>query len=82
MARREVLVCDLEDDTCEGVVTCYKLWRDGDRQAWARDLCEHHASPLLAIVDGADKVDLPSKQRVRMEPTRLRTTDKTKPFKK
>lgn len=82
MARREVMVCDLEDDTCVGVVTCYKLWRDGDRQAWSRDLCETHASPLLALVEGAERVDLPSKQRVRMEPTTLRTTDKTRPLKK
>lgn len=82
MARREVFVCDLEDDTCAGLVSCYRLWRDGDRQAWGRDLCETHASPLLALVDGAELVDLPSKPRVRMESTRLRTTDKTSRLKK
>lgn len=81
MAKREILVCDFEDTTCQGNATCYKVWADGDRQAWSIDLCEHHASPLLAIVEGAERTDLPSRTRVKVEPTALKTTDKTRHLK-
>lgn len=82
MAKREILVCDFEDATCEGNATCYKVWADGDRQAWSVDLCSTHASPLLAIVERAERTDLPSKPRVKVEATPLRTTDRTQRFKK
>lgn len=82
MAKREVLVCDGDGGTCQRNATCYRVWRDGDRQAWTVDLCHDHAAPLLAIVEGAEQVDLPSRSRVRMEATPLRTTAKTKPLKK
>ena len=82
MAKREIRICDFEDATCAGNATCYKVWSDGDRQAWSIDLCETHASPLLAIVERAERTDLPTKQRVRVEPTELRVTDKTRHLKK
>lgn len=82
MARREVLVCDGENGTCQRNATCYKIWREGDKQAHSLDLCDEHAEPLLALLEGATLVDLPSKQRVRMEATRLKTTDRTRPLKK
>lgn len=82
MAKREIRICDFEDATCQGIATCYKVWADGDRQAWSVDLCTTHASPLLAIVERAERVDLPSKPRVKVEPTPLRTTDKTRHLKK
>lgn len=81
MARREVLVCD-SSETCERNATCYKVWRDGERQAWSIDLCDEHAAPLLAILEGAEQVDLPTKPRVRMEVTSLKTTPRTRPLKK
>ena len=82
MARREVLVCDFESEACQGNATCYKVWADGDRQAWSIDLCDTHASPLLGIVERAERVDLPLRPRVKVEPTALTTTDKTRHLKK
>lgn len=82
MAVTQVRVCDFDDGACQRNATCYKVWRDGDRQAWSVDLCEEHAKPLLALVEQAERTDLPTKPRVRLEPTQLRTTDKTRPLKK
>lgn len=82
MAKREVLVCDGNSGTCQRNATCYRVWRDGDRQAWTVDLCPDHAAPILAIVEGAALVDLPTRQRVRMEVTPLKATDKTRNLKK
>lgn len=81
MAKREVLVCDGDQGACQRNATCYKMWRDGDKQAWTVDLCDIHAEPLLSIVDGAKLVDLPTKQRARMEVTKLRATDRTRDLK-
>jgi len=82
MAKATVRVCDFDDGACQRNATCYKVWRDGDRQAWSIDLCDEHASPLLAIVDGAERTELPARPRVKLEATQLRTTDKTRPLKK
>lgn len=82
MAVRQVHICDFDNATCQGNATCYKVWADGDRQAWSVDLCEHHAEPLLAIVEHGERTDLPTKPRVKVEPTALRTTDKTRHLKK
>lgn len=82
MATKTVRVCDFDEGTCASPVQEYRVWRDGDRQAWMLDLCDEHARPLLAIVEKAVKTDLPTKSRVRMEPTQLRTTDKTRHLKK
>ena len=82
MATRTLKICDFDHGACTQVATEYRVWRDGDRQAWTLDLCEDHARPLLAIVEGAERTDLPTKTRARMEPTQLRTTDKTRPLKK
>jgi hypothetical protein len=82
MATQTVRVCDFDEGACARPATCYKVWRDGDRQAWTLDLCEEHAVPLLVIVAKAERVDLPVKPRVKMEPTTLRATPKTRPLKK
>lgn len=82
MAKREVLVCDGDNKTCQRNATCYKVWREGERQAYSVDLCEEHAQPLLALLEQAEQVDLPTKQRVRMEVTPLKTTAKTSPLKR
>ena len=82
MAVRQILVCDFESEACQGNATCYKVWADGDKQAWTVHQCEQHASPLLAIVEHAERVELPSRSRVKLEPTALRTTDKTRHLKK
>ena len=77
MAEKVLRVCDYGEGSCSNPALTFRVWRDGERQAWTLDLCEVHASPLLALVDGAERTDLPVKPRVRMEPTRLRTTAKT-----
>jgi len=82
MAVTQVRVCDFDEGACVRPATCYKVWRDGDRQAWTVDLCDEHAAPLLAIVARAERTDLPVKPRVKLEPTALRATDKTRPLKK
>lgn len=82
MATQTIRVCDFDEGSCQRNATCYKVWRDGDRQAWTVDLCEEHAAPLLAIVERAERTDLPVKPRVKMEPTPLRTTQATRPLKK
>lgn len=82
MAVTQVRVCDFDEGACIRPATCYKVWRDGDRQAWTVDLCDEHAIPLLVIVAKAERVDLPVKPRVRLEPTALKTTTKTRPLKK
>lgn len=82
MAKREILVCDFESEACQGNATCYKVWADGDKQAWTVDLCDHHASPLVAIVANAERTDLPVRARVKLEATALKTTDKTRHLKR
>lgn len=82
MAKETILVCDLGQGTCKQSATSYRLWRDGDRQAWEVDLCDDHARPLLEVVAVGRQVDLPAKPRQRMEATKLLTTPKTAPLKK
>ena len=82
MAVHQVRVCDFDEGSCQRNATCYKVWRDGDGQAREVDLCEEHAQPLLAVIERGRAVDLPTKPRVRMERTELRTTERTRPLKK
>jgi hypothetical protein len=82
MAQHTVRVCDFESGACQAIATCYKVWREGERQAWSVDLCEEHAQPLLLLLAVAERSDLPTKPRVKMEATKLRTTASTRPFKK
>lgn len=82
MATQTVKVCDFEHGTCLKPALSYRVWRDGDKQASAIDLCDEHAAPLLSIVEGAELVELPTKARVRMEVTTLKTTPKTAKLKK
>lgn len=82
MAKETVLICDFGHGACRRPAVSYRLWQDGNRQAWAIDLCQEHASPLLDAVEGAGQVDLPTKPRQRMEATKLVTTSKTAPLKK
>ena len=82
LAKQTILLCDHGDRTCRQPATSYRLWRDGDRQAWSIDLCDDHASPLLELVAHAELVELPARHRVRMEVTTLKTTAQTLPLKK
>lgn len=82
MAREIVLLCDFGQGACRLPATSYRLWRDGDSKASAVDLCEEHAAPLLAIIEGTEQVDLPTKSRSRMEVTTLLITPKTAHLKK
>ena len=82
MAVTRTIVCDFGQGSCKQPATSYRLWRDGDRQALAIDLCDVHARPLLDAIAGAAMVELPSKPRVKMTATRLRTTPETRQFKK
>lgn len=82
MAVTQVRVCDFDQGACQRPASCYKVWRDGDSQAWSVDLCDEHATPLLAIAERGERADLPVKPRVRLEATPLKTTAKTRPLKK
>lgn len=84
MARQVVVVCDnpLSDGTCVGSTTTYRIWKEGDHKTKAIDLCEKHVLSLLKLLATATTEDLPARPRVPMKVTRLRTTEKTKPFKK
>lgn len=82
MARETVTLCDFGHSGCRRPATSYRLWRDGDSKASAIDLCDEHAQPLLDLIEGAVQVDLPTKQRQRMEVTKLLTTPRTAPLKK
>ena len=82
MAREIVTLCDFGHGACRKPASNYRLWRDGDKQALALDLCEEHAEPLLAVFGDAPLVDLPTRQRARMEVTKLVTTPKTRHLKK
>lgn len=82
MVRRTFLLCDFEATGCDRPATTWKIWRDGERQAWSVDLCETHSEPLLPLLEKAERTDLPVKPRVKLEPTTLRTTDKTRRLKK
>jgi hypothetical protein len=82
MSKQTVLLCDFDGGTCRQPATNYKVWRDGDQKAWSVDLCDGHAEPLLSVVQGAEMVELPTKARVRMEVTTLRTTPATAHLKK
>lgn len=82
MARETLLICDFGRGTCRNVACSYRLWRDGDKQAWAVDLCDEHAAPMLTLIAEAPMVDLPSKPRMRMEVTKLKSTPKTAHLKK
>lgn len=82
MARETVVLCDFGGGTCRNPAESFRVWRDGDKQAAAVDLCAEHAKPLLDVLEGASLVDLPTKARVRMEVTKLVTTPKTAHLKK
>lgn len=82
MARETVLICDFEHGACRKPAKSYRVWADGDRQAWAIDLCEDHARPLLDIAEAGELVDLPTKPRQRLEVTKLKTTPATAHLKK
>lgn len=78
MAKREVVICD----KCGKPGQTFVLWRDGDVNAMSVDLCETHARPVANPFAGGSVVDLPTRPRVRMEATPLRTTAKTEALKK
>jgi hypothetical protein len=80
--KQMITVCDRKDTTCDGEVASFRLWRDGDRSAAAVDLCETHAGPILALIAGADAVELPTKPRAVMQITKLRATEATRHLKK
>lgn len=80
MAEETVLVCDFAG--CRKSAVNYRFWRGGERQAFALDLCDDHATPLLTFMEMATLKDLPVKPRQRMEVTLLQTTPKTAPLKK
>lgn len=83
MARETLLICDFDSGSCRKPAKSYRLWIDGDRQAWAVDLCEEHSALMLAIaVDVGKRVDLPSKPRKGMEVTTLQATSRTAHLKK
>jgi len=82
MARETMTLCDFDQGACRRVADTYRLWRDGDKQASAIDLCEEHAAPLLAVMQAGTLVDLPTKPRARMDVTKLVTTPKTAHLKK
>jgi len=82
MAKETVLTCDFDHSTCRRLATRFKLWREGDKQSLAIDLCEEHAKPLLDIFEHATLTDLPTKPRARMEVTKLVATPKTQHLKK
>lgn len=82
MAKQTILLCDFGNGSCKNEAQTYRVWREGDRQARAIDLCDEHASPLLNVFAEGKLVDLPSKPRVRMDVTKLKVTPKTAPLKK
>lgn len=82
MAKETVLRCDAGQGACKQSATCYRVWRDGDRQAYEVDLCNEHARPLLEVVEQGRLVDLPAKPRRAMEATKLVTTPATAHLKK
>lgn len=82
MAKETVLTCDFGQGSCRLPAVAYRLWSEGDKQAQAVDLCEQHSAALREAFEGAALVDLPTKQRARMEVTALRTTPKTAHLKK
>lgn len=82
MAKELVLTCDFDHGACRKAAHAYRLWRDGDSKAWAVDLCEEHAAPLLAVMEAGTEVDLPTKPRKAMEVTKLVTTPRTAHLKK
>lgn len=76
-------VCDItHNEPCVREAKRYTVFTEGDRQARAVDLCSVHARPLEALLVNAEVVDLPTKPRARMEPTKLRTTPHTARYKK
>lgn len=80
--KQVITVCDRQDTTCDGPVSSFRVWREGERTAFMVDLCEAHASPILALIAGADAVELPTKPRAVMQITKLRTTEATRHLKK
>lgn len=82
MATRLVKICDLADSSCAEPALGYRVWLEGDKQAVSVDLCSTHAAPLLQVMELGERLDLPTKPRVKMEATQLRTTPATKRLKK
>lgn len=83
MARQYVLVCDAPGSTkrCNSPATTYHMWRNGDMEAHALDLCEEHAKPFQVFFELGMVVDLPAKPRIVMKKTKLRPTKTTKSLK-
>lgn len=57
----------------------FRIWREEDTHAKVIDLCRDCSRTLLR---SGRKVELPTKKRMTMEVTKLKTTRKTAPLKK
>lgn len=82
MAREVVVLCDFDGGGCRRPAASYRVWRVGDRQAAAIDLCDEHAAPLLEVIEKGQQVELPARPRKGMEVTELRATPRTEHLKK
>lgn len=82
MAKQSILVCDMRASACREPVVSLRMWAEGDRQAVHIDLCQVHAKPILDAFAAGQLGELPTRPRVKMEPTKLRTTHATADLKK
>lgn len=83
MAREVILRCDNPGGKpCLRQAIAWRIWPEGAPSAYRVDLCEVHAKPLRALMEGAEEEPLPTKQRQTLQVTRLKPTKATRALKK
>lgn len=74
--------CIRKDSSCQGVVEEFVIWQRHTPEASSVLLCEHHAKPLQELADDGEVTDIPMRNRIPMEVTKLRKVKETEHLKK
>jgi hypothetical protein len=74
--------CVRKDSSCAGVVEEFIIWQRHTPQAASVTLCEHHAEPLQEFANDGEDTEIPMRNRIPMEVTKLRKVKETEHLKK
>ena len=67
---------------CQRSPAQFRIWKAGQDFATRVDLCREHAKPIQDLIKLGEEEELPTKKRMLMEVTKLKTTKRTAALKK
>jgi hypothetical protein len=70
------------DGKCRGAVQEWCLWKAGERESVAVQLCAEHSKPLAAVYRLGIRRPLPTKPRMSLHATKLKTVRETRHLKR